>query len=233
MGAAGIPGTTEAFNPITGEWKKYDLNQVGNTNGGSWHCVISRPVEEPGGDLRLPRLHGQQEERLLQRRQRLDRRAAGHEVRVSAAGRQRAPRRVQGARLERGRRDGVPEGLLCRDQRAVAAAISAHPRRRRILARARRQHLGGSRRADGAEGGARRHRGGLGEDHRPLRPRQAEGALRGFVRRKHTPNGSAPRRGADPSFACEGSGDGCGRGSTPGVRRRLQVRAACFLRSSG
>ncbi len=42
IGAAGIPGTTEAFNPISGEWKKYDLNQVGNTNGGSWHCVISR-----------------------------------------------------------------------------------------------------------------------------------------------------------------------------------------------
>ena len=40
--AAGIPGTTEAFNPITGQWKKYELNQVGNTNGGSWHCVISR-----------------------------------------------------------------------------------------------------------------------------------------------------------------------------------------------
>jgi multiple sugar transport system substrate-binding protein len=42
IGAAGIPGTTEAFNPITGQWKKYDFNQVGNTNGGSWHCVISR-----------------------------------------------------------------------------------------------------------------------------------------------------------------------------------------------
>ena len=42
MGAAGMPGTTEAFNPITGQWKKYDLNKVGNTNGGSWHCVISR-----------------------------------------------------------------------------------------------------------------------------------------------------------------------------------------------
>ena len=41
MGAAPLPGTTEAFNPITGEWKKYDLNQVGNTNGGSWHLVIS------------------------------------------------------------------------------------------------------------------------------------------------------------------------------------------------
>ncbi len=41
IGAAGLPGTTEAFNPITGQWKKYDLNQVGNTNGGSWHCVIS------------------------------------------------------------------------------------------------------------------------------------------------------------------------------------------------
>jgi multiple sugar transport system substrate-binding protein len=42
MGAAPLPGTTEAFNPITGQWKKYDLNQVGNTNGGTWHLVISR-----------------------------------------------------------------------------------------------------------------------------------------------------------------------------------------------
>jgi len=42
MGAAPIPGTTEAFNPITGQWKKYDLNQVGNTNGGTWHLVLSR-----------------------------------------------------------------------------------------------------------------------------------------------------------------------------------------------
>jgi multiple sugar transport system substrate-binding protein len=42
MGAAPIPGTGEAFDPISGKWQKYDLNQVGNTNGGSWHCVISR-----------------------------------------------------------------------------------------------------------------------------------------------------------------------------------------------
>jgi multiple sugar transport system substrate-binding protein len=42
IGAAALPGTTEAFNPITGQWKTYDLNQVGNTNGGTWHCVISQ-----------------------------------------------------------------------------------------------------------------------------------------------------------------------------------------------
>lgn len=42
VGATLIPGTTEAFNPITGKWEKHDLNMVGNTNGGSWHCVISR-----------------------------------------------------------------------------------------------------------------------------------------------------------------------------------------------
>lgn len=42
IGAAPVPGTTEAFNPISGQWKKYDLNQVGNTNGGTWHCVINR-----------------------------------------------------------------------------------------------------------------------------------------------------------------------------------------------
>jgi multiple sugar transport system substrate-binding protein len=42
IGAAPIPGVDEAFDPIKGTWKKYGLNQVGNVNGGSWHCVISR-----------------------------------------------------------------------------------------------------------------------------------------------------------------------------------------------
>jgi len=42
VGATLIPGTTDAFNPITGKWDKFPLNVVGNTNGGSWHCVISR-----------------------------------------------------------------------------------------------------------------------------------------------------------------------------------------------
>jgi hypothetical protein len=37
-----IPGTTESFNPLTSQWEKSPLNTVGNTNGGSWHCVISR-----------------------------------------------------------------------------------------------------------------------------------------------------------------------------------------------
>src|SRR5215469_14916831 len=42
VGATVIPGTEEAFNPITGKWEKFPANTVGNTNGGSWHCVISR-----------------------------------------------------------------------------------------------------------------------------------------------------------------------------------------------
>ena len=42
VGAAIIPGTTESFNPLTSQWDKSTLNTVGNTNGGSWHCVISR-----------------------------------------------------------------------------------------------------------------------------------------------------------------------------------------------
>jgi multiple sugar transport system substrate-binding protein len=42
IGATIIPGTTEAFNPLTNQWEKSSLNTVGNTNGGSWHCVISR-----------------------------------------------------------------------------------------------------------------------------------------------------------------------------------------------
>ena len=42
VGATIIPGTTESFNPLTSQWEKSMLNTVGNTNGGSWHCVISR-----------------------------------------------------------------------------------------------------------------------------------------------------------------------------------------------
>jgi multiple sugar transport system substrate-binding protein len=42
IGATIIPGTTEAFNPLTNQWEISSLNTVGNTNGGSWHCVISR-----------------------------------------------------------------------------------------------------------------------------------------------------------------------------------------------
>jgi multiple sugar transport system substrate-binding protein len=42
VGATVIPGTSEAFDPIKGTWDKFDLNSVGNVNGGSWHCVISR-----------------------------------------------------------------------------------------------------------------------------------------------------------------------------------------------
>jgi multiple sugar transport system substrate-binding protein len=42
VGATIIPGTTEAFNPLTNQWEKGSLNAVGNTNGGSWHCVVSR-----------------------------------------------------------------------------------------------------------------------------------------------------------------------------------------------
>jgi multiple sugar transport system substrate-binding protein len=40
VGATIIPGTTEAFNPLMSQWEKSELNTVGNTNGGSWHCVI-------------------------------------------------------------------------------------------------------------------------------------------------------------------------------------------------
>jgi multiple sugar transport system substrate-binding protein len=42
VGATIIPGTTESFNPLTNQWEQSSLNAVGNTNGGSWHCVISR-----------------------------------------------------------------------------------------------------------------------------------------------------------------------------------------------
>jgi multiple sugar transport system substrate-binding protein len=42
VGATVIPGATDSFNPLTSQWEKSTLNTVGNTNGGSWHCVISR-----------------------------------------------------------------------------------------------------------------------------------------------------------------------------------------------
>jgi hypothetical protein len=95
MGAAPIPGTTEAFNPIAGQWKKYQLNQIGNTNGWPWRLVISRMsnahVEEAGGGLRFRRLHGEQEERVVQLHDRLDRRSARHAT--GATSRRRCTRR--------------------------------------------------------------------------------------------------------------------------------------------
>ncbi len=42
VGAAPIPGTKQAFNPATAEWKTYPSNQVTNLSGGSWHLVLSR-----------------------------------------------------------------------------------------------------------------------------------------------------------------------------------------------
>jgi multiple sugar transport system substrate-binding protein len=48
-----IPGTTESFNPLTSQWEKSPLNTVGNTNGGSWHCVISRAIQTERGDVRF------------------------------------------------------------------------------------------------------------------------------------------------------------------------------------
>jgi hypothetical protein len=41
-GSSVITGTTEAFNPLTGQWEKYPLNVVSNTKGRTRHCVISR-----------------------------------------------------------------------------------------------------------------------------------------------------------------------------------------------
>jgi multiple sugar transport system substrate-binding protein len=42
IAAAPIPGVPEAYDPVKGTWTKYKLNQAGNVNGGSWHCVISK-----------------------------------------------------------------------------------------------------------------------------------------------------------------------------------------------
>ncbi|MBV9671631.1 MAG: extracellular solute-binding protein [Verrucomicrobia bacterium] len=46
IGSTTIPGTDAAFNPVTGHWENYSLNRVGNTNGGSWHCVISNKSKQ-------------------------------------------------------------------------------------------------------------------------------------------------------------------------------------------
>ena len=46
---APIPGTTEAYDPINKKWNQYDLNQVSNVNGGSWHGVINRASKNQRG----------------------------------------------------------------------------------------------------------------------------------------------------------------------------------------
>lgn len=42
VGATIIPGVDEVYNPITKLWQEGSNNVVGNTNGGSRYCVISR-----------------------------------------------------------------------------------------------------------------------------------------------------------------------------------------------
>ncbi len=183
IGAAPLPGTTEAFNPITGQWKKYDLNQVGNTNGGSWHCVISRLSKKQEATYDFLVLHGEQEERLVQLHDRLDRRAARDEVRVHRPhgnGQSQRLDRRQSA-VERKRRRRVPQGLLCGFGRAPAAGIPPNTRGGRVLARARHQRFRCARGPGPAESGSRRHRGGLGEGYRAVRSREAEGAVQGVV----------------------------------------------------
>ncbi|MFW6138387.1 MAG: ABC transporter substrate-binding protein [Spirochaetota bacterium] len=48
LGAAIMPGTTRAYDPIGDEWVEFDEpNRVGNTTGGSWHGVISVYSDAP------------------------------------------------------------------------------------------------------------------------------------------------------------------------------------------
>ena len=244
MGAAPLPGTTEAFNPITGQWKKYDLNQVGNTNGGSWHCVISRLSKKQEATYDFLAFMANKKNALFNCANGWTGVQPGMKFEYFPPIGTGNVERVEGARLERGRRGRVSQGLLCRARRAGSAGISAHPRRGRILARARRQRLGGARRPDAAEGGARRHRGGLGEDHRPLRARQAEGAVPGVVRlNAAAARGPRPdaRRGAQA--ISDVRADRCNDGGGRAWRRRLGFDAwkaaarsntRCFCpRSSG
>ena len=62
------------------------------------------PVEEAGGDLRLPCLHGEQEERPVQLHDRLDRRAARDEIRIHPADGNGQSQRLDGRQpaVERG-----------------------------------------------------------------------------------------------------------------------------------
>ena len=140
IGAAPLPGTTKAFNPITGEWKKYDLNQVGNTNGGTALRDLAS-VEETGGDLRFSGVHGEQEERAVQLHDRLDRRSARHEVRYPRRS-ARKNQRLDGRQpsLEPGRRRRVSQGLLRRCPRRFSRNI-CDTRHGRVLARSRRRRL--------------------------------------------------------------------------------------------
>jgi multiple sugar transport system substrate-binding protein len=48
IGAAHMPGTMRAYDPIDGQWVEFDEpNKVGNTTGGSWHGVISTLSDAP------------------------------------------------------------------------------------------------------------------------------------------------------------------------------------------
>ena len=231
MGAAPIPGTTEAFNPITGQWKKYDLNQVGNVNGGTWHCVISRLSKNQEATYDFLAFMANQKNAFFNCTHGWTGVQPGMKYEYLPPD-GTARRRVAGARLERGRRAQYSERLL-RDP-----ALPVQEEYLRIPGAAEYWHELDvtSRRCSPARRSrrrARRHRGGLGEDHRALRAGQAEGALQGLVQgvthadpralpRTATLSGRRPRETAP-----------AGSGRPPRRRRLVQIRDAAARRPLG
>jgi multiple sugar transport system substrate-binding protein len=65
-GAAPMPGTTEYYDVVAGEWKTVDgVNRVGNTTGGSWSGVISKFSDAPEATYYLLALMATKEKSLV------------------------------------------------------------------------------------------------------------------------------------------------------------------------
>ena len=188
MGGGPIPGTEQAFNPITGQWKKY-VAEPGRQH--QWRHLasaccrgcrstrrrrtISWPSWPTGRTPSSTARHG------------------WTGVQPSMKWEYLPPEGTstiaewQKRRLERRRLRAVSERVLREPDTAVAGGISPHPRHGRVLARARRERLRGAGRAEEAEGRAGRDGLFLGGGDPTLRAGQAEGPLRRLVQGVNTP----------------------------------------------
>ena len=182
IGAAPIPGVPEAYDPINNTWKKYPLNQAGNVNGGSWHCVISRFTQEKEATYDFLAFMANRKNAFFNVTHGFTGVQPGmrDEYLPPAGTATLAEWHAQG--WNEADAKAFMDAYYANLALPVAGAVSAHSRRGGLLAPVGYPAVCVACRADHAAEGVGRHRGGMGGHHQPLRARAAEGAVCRVVR---------------------------------------------------
>ena len=165
-----LPASTSTTTTRPSEFVQVDDPQpVGNTTGGSWHGVISNFSANPEATYSLLSLMAIKPVSMWNAQHGWTGVDPGYSYQFLRAERRGDGRGLrQGGLGPRGRQDLHP-GLLRQLLRPDDADLSAHPRHVRVLGHPGQEPVGRDGRRDERQGGARRHRGGVGAGHRPHR----------------------------------------------------------------